>query len=434
MDRRLLLRGVHLLEAPGQPERLADVRLDGERLIAVEAEGAAAMEGWIEIDAHSCWFAPPLVDPHSTLEDPVGGRAETLTSLRAAAAAGGYDTVALLPWASSWRDRPDRLGLHWPAPMELLCWGAFSSEGSDADLAPHADQLEAGAVGVASGDHLPPLDLLERGLRLAETGDRPLLLAVRDAALAQQGFVRERVEALRAGWPLDPIVSELLPLESLLALAAALPLPGLRLMNLTTAEGVERLGRCPSPPPASVPWWHLVADSGRLDPADEGWRQVPALGGPQDRQALVAALADGRLTAVAVHHQALDAEERLLPLDQRRPGMAGHGHVLPLLWRELVTGCGWSALQLWQVLCWGPERFLGLKERPLEIGGRRWLLFDPTAHPAPGSPGSLAANPPPLPADLRGAVVASGFSEPASWRLPGAPSHGRGRSARRPGR
>ena len=77
---------------------------------------------------------------------------------------------------------------------------------------------------------------------------------VRDAALAQQGFVRERVEALRAGWPLDPIVSELLPLESLLALAAALPLPGLRLMNLTTAEGVERLGRCPSPPPASVPW------------------------------------------------------------------------------------------------------------------------------------------------------------------------------------
>ena len=59
--------------------------------------------------------------------------------------------MALLPWASSWRDRPERLGLHWPAPMNLHCWGAFSSEGADADLAPHADQLEAGAVGVATG-------------------------------------------------------------------------------------------------------------------------------------------------------------------------------------------------------------------------------------------------------------------------------------------
>jgi len=421
MDRRLLLRGVNLLEAPGQPERRADALLEGERLIAVEAEGSAGMEGAAEIDARSCWLAPPLVDPHSVLEEPVGGRAETLESLRAAAAAGGYGTVALLPWASSWRDRAERLGLHWPAPMNLHCWGAFSSEGADADLAPHADQLEAGAVGVATGDHLPPLDLLERGLRLAETGDRPLLVAVRDAALAQQGFVRERVEALRAGWTLDPVVSETLPLESLLALAAALPLPGLRLMNLSTAEAVERLGHCPSPPPASVSWWHLVADSGRLDPADEGWRQVPALGSPQDREALIAALADGRLSAVAVHHQALDAEERLLPLDQRRAGLAGHGVVLPLLWRELVQGRGWTAGQLWQVLCWGPERFLGLPERPLEIGGRRWLLFDPAAEGTAPS-GSIAANRPALPPDLTGAVVASGFSEPAIWRLPGAPS------------
>jgi len=421
MDRRLLLRGVHLLEAPGQPERRADALLAGERLIAVEAEGSASVECAAEIDARSCWLAPPLVDPHSVLEDPIGGRAETLDTLRQAAAAGGYATVALLPWARAWRDRPERLGLHWQPPFDLRCWGAFSSEGADADLAPHADQLESGAVGIATGDHLPPLDLLERGLRLAETGDRPVLVAVRDAALAQQGFVRERVEALRAGWPLDPVVSETLPLESLLALSAALPLPGLRLMNLSTAEAVERLGRCPSPPPASVSWWHLVADSGRLDPAEEGWRQVPSLGGPEDRQALIAALTDGRLTAVAVQHQALDAEEKLLPLDQRRAGLAGHGLVLPLLWRELVQGRGWTAAQLWQVLCWGPERFLGLPERPLEIGGRRWILFDPSAQSC-GSPGSLAANRPLQPPDLRGAVVASGFSEPASWRLRAGPS------------
>ena len=85
---------------------------------------------------------------------------------------------------------------------------------------------------------------------------------------------------------------------------------------------------------------------------DQGWRLEPSLGAPLDREALIAALAEGLITAVAVHHLALDSEEQLLPLDQRRAGVAGHGGpLLPLLWHELVVFRGWSAEQLWQVLC-----------------------------------------------------------------------------------
>jgi len=148
--------------------------------------------------------------------------------------------------------------------------------------------------------------------------------------------VRERVEALRAGWPLDPPGSETLPLETLLSLADDLPGLSLRLMNVSTAEAVARLRRQSHAPMASVGWWHLIADSGSLDPADEGWLLEPSLGGPDDRRALIQALVEGVIGAVAVHHVALDAEEELLPLDQRRPGVAGHGLVLSLLWEELV--------------------------------------------------------------------------------------------------
>ena len=45
--------------------------------------------------------------------------------------------------------------------MRLRLWGSFSLEGSDQDLAGHADQLAAGAVGLAGGDEHPPLALLE---------------------------------------------------------------------------------------------------------------------------------------------------------------------------------------------------------------------------------------------------------------------------------
>jgi dihydroorotase len=244
-----------------------------------------------------------------------------------------------------------------------------------------------------------------------------VLLPPRDRALARRGFVRERVEALRAGWPLDPPASETLPLETLLSLAADLPSLDLRLMNVSTAEAAARLRRQPLAPIASVGWWHLVADSGRLDPAEEGWLLEPSLGGPEDRQALIAALADGVISAVAVHHVALDPEEQLLPLDQRRPGVAGHGLVLPLLWEELVGRQGWRPEQLWEALCWGPSRFLALPEPVLAPGSRRWLLFDP-AHSwrwTREADPSLAANRPWREHPLQGRVIASGLTDPTGW-------------------
>ena len=476
-----LLRGVNLLEGPGKPSRRADVAFRGavlEWMAPSSADGTAgganreqgrvspdaaasaqaggradpglsagpdettglgrtlgepsaagalpplqALDSAEAVDGSGLWLGPPLVDPHSCLADPLLGRAESLASLAAAASAGGYGTVALLPWASDWRDRPERLELRWPAPLELLLWGSFSQDGGDQELARHGDQIAAGAIGLACGDQLPPLSLLERGLRLAELGDRPVLLPPRDGSLCQQGFVRERVEALRAGWPLDPAASESLPLELLLGLAELLPAASLRLMNISTREAAARLARHPAPPPASVHWWHLVADSGRLDPADGGWRTIPSLGGPQDRQALIKALADGLIQAVAVHHQALDSEEQLLPLDQRRPGLAGHGQVLPRLWQALVVENGWRPEQLWQALCWGPAEFLGLRPTSLQAPGRRWILFDPTAPIAAedGRSGSLAANPPCALDSGQGALVGSGLRGPEGWWAPGFP-------------
>jgi dihydroorotase len=359
------------------------------------------------------------VDPHSHLEEPWGGRAETASSLVASAAAAGYGTVALLPRARSWRDRPERLQLITEGGVDLPLWGSFSLGGEGLELAPHADQLAAGAIGLAEDSSLPPLPLLERGLRLGEAAGRPVLLTPRDPALTLQGFVREGVEALRAGWPLDPESSEILPLQSLLALLRSLPEggTGVRLAGLSTAAGVDILQREAVPRPASVGWWHLVADTGRLDPVEEGWRVVPSLGGPSDRRALIDGLAAGVMSAVAVQHTPLDAEEQLLPLDQRRPGLAGHRFVLPALWQELVVGKGWTPAALWQALCWGPSRFLDCPEERLKIGTRRWILFDPDQswRPEEDLYASLAANQPFAGTVLSGQVLATGLL-PELWR------------------
>ena len=425
-EQPLLLQQVQLLEAEGGEPRNCDVLIRAGCLEAIGAGAAsqAADCGARVLDAQGWLLAPALVDPHSHLEDPANGAAENLASLERSALAAGYGSVALLPRASSWRDRPERLQpLTANSPLQWLLWGSFSHGAEGRDLAGHGDQLAAGAVGLAEAAQCPPLALLERGLTLAECGAAPLLLAPRDASLSQGGFVRDGVEALRAGWPTDPPISETLPLQSLLALAQRHPQRRLQLMNLSTAAGVELLRQLPAGqrPEATVCWWHLLADSGSLDPIAEGWRVVPPLGTPADRLALQQALADGLITAVAVHHEALDAEEQLLPLDQRKPGVAGHRFVLPCLWQELVQVRGWSVAQLWRSLCFGPARLLGLQPPALAVGSKRWLLFDPqrTWQVADDLWGPRAANQPLLGATLTGQVLAAGLNPAlAVSRLP----------------
>jgi len=444
----LWLQRVQLLGGPDQTAGPSDALIDGQGRLELWGEDAATRAGALGLSpthAEGWLLAPPLVDPHSVLEQPWGELQENLDSLAAAAAAGGYGTVALLPWAQPWRDRPERLqGLHWPEPLRLRRWGSFSSEGEDRELAVHHDQLQAGALGVASAATMPPLPLLERGLLLGEMGGRPLLVAPRLGELSAGGFVREGVEALRAGWPIDPALSETLPLQSLLTLAAACPERQLVLMNLSTAAGVELLATALRRPLATVSWWHLVADAATLAPTAEGWHVVPSLGRPDDRQALIAGLRRGLITAVAAHHLPLDPEEQLLPVDQRHPGLAAHGApgglVLPCLWQELVGNQGWSAAELWQVLAWGPATLLGEAPEHLQQGSRRWLLFDPEAprpsrkqpsseQPSSEQPSSQkpwngetslsrAANQPLLGQTLRGQVRATGLTSPQSWTLP----------------
>lgn len=421
----LVLQQVQLLEGPSQDPRPVDVRLDQGRITAIG--GSCLLDGQAEglpvLPASELLLAPALVDPHSVLVDPQSGVAETLTSLERSAIAAGYGTVALLPQALRWRESPEQLQPpRLRSGLRIVLWGSFSLGGEGRVLAPHADQLAAGAIGLADGEDLPGLALLERGLSLAEMADAPLLLAPRDSRLAQDGFVREGVDALRAGWPMDPPTSESIPLQNLLSLAARYPHCRLQLMNLSTAEAVDQLGRLAEGrrPEATVCWWHLLADTGSLDPIAEGWRMRPPLGTPADRQALKQALAQGLITAVAVHHQALDPEEQLLPLDQRQVGVAGHRFVLPALWQELVVRDGWSVSALWQALCFGPAALLNLAPPLLQLGSQDWLLFDPSrrwsAAADPEAP--LAANQPFGRSTLTGQVIAAGLN-PELWR--GAP-------------
>lgn len=195
----LWLQNLRLLRGPGQPVSVGQalIAADGELLSLDDGTSRHAEAlGLHPHDGQGWLLAPTLVDPHSVLEQPLLGRAETLTSLAAAAARGGYGQVALLPWGMPARDHPDQLGLDWPLPLQLHLWGSLSRGNSDEELAPHSELLAAGAIGLAGSPELGSPGLLHRSLELGEVGDRPLLLAPRQRSLNGGGLVRDRVEEI----------------------------------------------------------------------------------------------------------------------------------------------------------------------------------------------------------------------------------------------
>ncbi|AAP99559.1 MULTISPECIES: dihydroorotase [Prochlorococcus] len=381
MNKSYLLDPIQILRGPNQTVT-SDAVLIVNRHIKAFGQRARDLAYELKIDktsAEKLFFAPCLVDPHSVLEDYLNGKAETLWTLMKKAANAGYGQIALLPKASPWRDKPEYLYSIKNLGQDVLIhlWGGFSQKGAGEKLTSHKDLIDHGAVGLADDDWMIPIELLKKGLILNETKEKPILLAPRDLAIQGHGLVRESVEALRAGWHQDPVASETIPLGTLLELQKQHPSSKIRLMNLSTAEGVNMLKKSSPKPMASVFWWHLVADQSTVTSTDIGIRVSPSLGSSNDRESLKKALQERILTGVAVHNISLDDAETKKPFSEIIPGISGYHLVLPSLWQELIKKSKWSVEQLWEAISFGPSKILSLPPEELKVGSNRWLLFDP---------------------------------------------------------
>ena len=341
---QVLLQDVWVVAAPHQPPRRRDVLLDGARIRDWSTPGGLAVgDATPVVPAADLWLGPCLVDPYSHLEE-AHGLVDDLPRLAVEALRGGYGTVALSPRATPWRDQPQELITGCRHGLELFSWGSFTAGGAGQEFSRHGALLAAGAVGLAEESCPGRPQLLFRGLQWQADAHRrgegsPLAIAPRDPRLQAGGVAREGADALRLGLPMDPVASELAPLQQLLQAAELVDVAtGLCLLNLSTAAAVASLQHHPHAMDAAVHWWHLVADTSGLARLSDSWRVQPSLGGHRDRQALQEAVRQGLITCITVNHRAIDHHEQLLPVEER-----------PLAWRAMPMFCPCSGKNWWRV-------------------------------------------------------------------------------------
>ena len=425
----------HLTDPPASfvivGARIVEPGTDEVRDLAV-VDGVIAADATEEverIDGRGLTVAPGLCDLHVHLREP-GTEGETVESGARAAAHGGFTTICAMPNADPAPDEPNRV--RWllergAAAASRVRVVAPATRGRAGKRASDLEDLAgAGAIGFSDDGAGVPTDSLAREIleRLAAL-DLPLIEHAEDPGLADGTVMRAGPTASRlglAGWPPE---AELRIVRRDLALAEAIG-ARVHLTHLSTTEAVEEVRgakarevrvTCDVTPhhlALTDAWvagsrdfaWEEPGPGATLDRAYDGATRVnPPLPDRADALALLAAVEDGTVGAIATDHAPHPAHRKTVPFAEAAPGLIGLETALSLGLAAVEAG-RLSLARLLAALSTGPAAIVG-ETRGLAVGARADLVvFDAAArwHVDEGALASASANTPLLGMALPGVV------------------------------
>ncbi|MFL1460905.1 dihydroorotase [Roseococcus sp. DSY-14] len=350
----------------------------------IAALSGAPAEGAEVLDAGGAVLCPGLVDLRARVGEPGAEHRETIASAAQAASAGGVTTMAVPPDTDPALDDPALV--EWLArrgeatrSVTLLPVAAATKGCAGKEMAEFGLLREAGAVAFSDGNRAIAS---ARSMRLALSYARAFGMMVvqhpEEPSLAA-GAATEGELATRLGLPASPAAAEAIQVARDIALAR---LTGghvhfaqvstgaaLDLVRAAKAEGLRVT--CDTAPP----YFDLN------ETAIGGFRTYAKLSPPlrsdADRQAVVAALADGTVDAIASDHAPQDADDKRLPFAQAAAGGTGLATLLAVTLAR-VHGGDLTLVQALALLTCRPAALLGIEAGALRVGAPADLcLFQP---------------------------------------------------------
>ncbi len=372
--------------------------------------------------------APGFCDLHTHLREP-GTDGETVESGARAAAAGGFTTVCAMPNTDPPPDGATALRALASAALDAACRVRVIAAATAGRLGEAPSDLpavrDAGAVGVSDdGAAVPSEELTRQILATLADLDIPLIEHADDPAVAGEGVMRAGHTATRLGLPGWRPEAELRTVERDLRLADQTG-ARLHLTHLSTALAIEAVRRakergtrvtCDVTPHHLAMTDAWVGGSRRFSwerqdgvtgasAFDGSTRVNPPLPSREDAIALLAALADGTIDAIATDHAPHPPHRKALPFSQAAPGLIGLETALSIGLAAVDAGT-LELRRLLAAMSLSPATIIG-EARGLEPGTVADLVaFDPAMRwrVEPKALVSASANTPLLGMELPGVV------------------------------
>jgi dihydroorotase len=367
------------------------------------------------IDGSGKWALPAFVDLHAHLREPGQEYKEDIASGLAAAAAGGYAHVCVMPNTKPVNDtraitemmlrRASEVGGTRLHPIGAITVGQKGKE-----LTEMGELAEAGAVAVSDdGVCVMSSAVMRRALEYAKTFGLPVIQHAEDHELTAGADMHEGAVSARLGlrgWPRvaeDVIVARDLLLTEYTGasyhLAHASTQGAVRLLREAKSRGVSVS--------AEVTPHHLLLTDAAVIGYDTACKVNPPLREEEDVEALRTALADGTLDAIATDHAPHTSLEKDIEFSLAKPGLMGLELCFGLL-LSLVGKNGLTLGRLVDAMSTRPARIVGIESPALAEGSLAEIcLFDPEVRwtPAQAELKSKSRNTPFLTREITGRIA-----------------------------
>ena len=371
----LLVKNGRVVDPARKTDAALDILLDGERIAEVGPSGKISARNGCEVfDASGLIVAPGFIDLHAHLREPGQESSETIETGTRAAARGGFTAVCCMPntkpvndSASVTRFIVDRA----KAGASVRVWpiGA-ASVGSKGDaIAEIAAMKDAGIVAVSDdGKPIATAKLARQVMDYCRSLDIPVIEHAEDVSLAAGAVMREGVTSARLGLAGMPAAAESVCVARDVQLAE-LTEARVHIAHLSARGSLEQVRAATKRGlrvTCEVTPHHFTLIDEDVQ-YDSRYKMNPPLAAREDRDALVAGLADGTVDAIATDHAPHEPALKDVEFDRAPFGITGFETALGLALDQLVHTGRLSLARMVELFTTGPARVLGL-ERTIAAG------------------------------------------------------------------
>ena len=328
---RLLIANGHLIDPSQGQNSGKNLLIEDGRVAGVLDRSDGVPEGADVLDATGLVVAPGFIDMHVHLREPGEEYKETIATGAAAAIAGGWTSVCAMPNTDPVNDSPavtrfiieqaERAGLANVFPIGSITKGSKGTE-----LAEMGEMKLSGIVGVSDdGRPVPSAGMMRRAMEYARGFDLTVIDHCEDRSLAVGGSMHEGRWSLMLGLRGIPAAAEEMDAVRDRSLAN---LTGARvhLAHVSTRGAIEAVRRAKDAGlrmTCEVAPHHWALTDEAVEGYDTNTKMSPPLRSRDHVEAILEALSDGTIDAIATDHAPHHADEKALEYDQAPFGITG---------------------------------------------------------------------------------------------------------------
>lgn len=323
---------------PNSPwnQKKVDIRILDNKIASIQEAGTTVFnENSEKINAEGYWISPGFMDLRANFRDPGFETKEDIESGAAAAAAGGFTKVAVLPElnpiAQNKSDISYLIEKGKKTAVDILPIAALSHNLEGKEISEMYDLKQAGAIAYSEGNNpVSSSGLLMRGLLYGKTFDALIMVSPEDKGISGKGQMNESLQSVILGMKGIPNLTEVLAIKRDLELLRYTE-SKIHFSHISSKEAVNLIAQAKKEGlkvTCDVAAHQLLYTDSELKDYNTNFKVKPPFRSEGDREALIDGILNGIIDVIISDHQPEDLEHKEVEFEYAAPGIASIQTVL----------------------------------------------------------------------------------------------------------